>query len=469
MIIESHKYQDIWRNCLITIQKQTSAEEFDRWIVPIVPLGVDGGTLRLGVPNREFAQYLDKNYIPMLRPIIINGFGENIKLCYSVPAPQKSAPQQNPDSESSAMRSYINQNNTQNIKNPFVVPGIRKITIDPQLNFDYTFENFIEGECNRLAYSVAEQIAAAPGKNRTFNPFFLWGAPGLGKTHLVQAIGIEVKKRYPDLNVLYVSAHKFQTQYQNATLRKEINDFIHFYQMIDVLIIDDIQEFSSKPGTQNVFFNIFNHLHLSHKQLIFTCDRSPVELKDIEERLISRFKWGIPVKLDAPDYTTKEKIIYAKSKKLGAELPSDVVEFLAGNIVANVREIEGAISSFVANSTILNMPPTVELARNILQSYVATSVKEVTVDMIVDLVCKHYQMSRENFYAKSRKQDIVLARQVAMYLAKTHTNAPLKAIGEKIGGKNHATVVHACKVVGNLLETSKQVKADVQQIERIMK
>lgn len=467
MTPETLQYKDVWHNCLTMIQKRTSSEEFDKWIVPIIPLGFEEGILRLGVPDKEFALHLDQNYIPLMRPIICSGFGENIRLRYSVPAAQSASTTKTSDGDTSGMKSYINQTNTQNIKNPFVIPGIRKITIDPQLNFDYTFENFIEGECNRLARSVSEQISMAPGK--TFNPLFVWGDPGLGKTHLVQAVGIEVKKRFPDMNVLYVSAQKFQAQYQNATLRKEINDFIHFYQMIDVLIIDDIQEFSGKPGTQNIFFNIFNHLHLSHKQLIFTCDRAPVELKDIEERLISRFKWGIPVKLDAPDFATKEKIIYAKAARLGAHLPEDVVKFLAENIIANVREIEGAISSFVANSTILNLSPTIELAREILKAYVVTATREVTIDIIVDSVCRHFDMTRDTFYSPKRVRQIVIARQIAMYLAKSYTALPLKAIGEKIGGKNHATVVHACKAINNLLETNKQVRADVDHIERTLK
>lgn len=467
MAFDTYKYKDVWRNCLVMIQQQTSSEEFNKWIAPIVPLGFEEGILRLGVPDKEFAMHLDQNYIPLMRPIICSGFGEDIRLRYSVPAAVKPAVAKTSEEEVSKMRSYINQTNTQNIKNPFVIPGIRKITIDPQLNFDYTFENFIEGECNRLARSVAKQIALAPGK--TFNPFFIWGDPGLGKTHLVQSIGIEVKKQYPDMNVLYVSAQKFQAQYQNAMLRKEINDFIHFYQLIDVLIIDDIQEFSGKPGTQNIFFNIFNHLHLSHKQLVFTSDRAPAELKDIEERLISRFKWGIPVKLDVPDYQTKEKIIRAKSLKLGMTMGDDVIAFLAENIVANVREIEGAISSFVANSTILNLPPTVALAKDILRSYVTTVAREVTIDLIEEQVCSYYEMSKETFYSRKRTRQIVIARQVAMYLAKTLTNLPLKTIGERIGGKNHATVVYACKSVANLIETDKQFAAEVEKITSLLK
>jgi chromosomal replication initiator protein len=311
-------------------------------------------------------------------------------------------------------------------------------------------------------------VALNPGRT-PFNPLFIYGDSGLGKTHVAQAIGMEVKQRHPDLKVLYVTTNKFQAQFQNAATKGELNDFIHFYQMIDVLIIDDIQELAGKDKTQNTFFNIFNHLHLSFKQLIITSDKPPVELKDVEQRLITRFKWGLSTQMLPPDHTTKMKIIRSKAARLGTELPDEVVEFMSESITANVREIEGAISSLIANASFLNRKITVPLAREILKAYVKHTRREITAERICQVVCAHYSMSEEQFNSKRRTRDIALARQVAMYLCKSHTKMPLSAIGAAIGGKNHATVLHACKTVGNLLETDKDFRAQMEEIQRKIK
>ncbi len=457
-------YTDIWHNCLLLIKKETTNEEFTRWFKPIVPLGYDGQTLRLRVPNENYVFHIEKNCIPFLKPIICSEFGQNTRLKYAVPQVSQVQNESGED-ENAPISSYLNRTNTQNIKNPFVIPGVKKIVVDPQLNFDYTFESFVEGECNRLARSAGMAVAVDPGKT-PFNPLFIYGDSGLGKTHVAQAIGAEVKKRYPDKNVLYVSCHKFQAQFQNAMLKKEINDFVHFYQMMDVLIIDDIQELAGKPGTQSIFFNIFNHLHLSKKQLILTSDKPPVELKDIEQRLITRFKWGLSVQLFTPDFDTKVKIIRSKCHKLSMPIEDHVVDFLANNINANIREIEGAISSFVANVTLLNKPATIELAKDILKAYVKYSQKEITADSIREVVCDYFGVSAADFASVKRTREIAQARQVAMYLCKMHTNLPLKTIGAAIGGKNHATVVHACKTIQNLMETDKLFAAHIQEIER---
>ena len=448
-----------WQNCLLTIKELIPRDEFVKWFKPTVVHAFDGETLRLRVPNKDFVDHINNNYIMMLRPILYNEFGANITLKYAVPNPDASG------SEMAPIKNFLNSNNTQNIKNPFVIPGVKRVVVDPQLNFDYTFENFVEGDCNQLARTAGMKIAAEPGTT-AFNPKFIYGDSGLGKTHLAQAIGIEVKKRFPDKYVLYVSAQKFQAQYTSAMQRKEINDFIHFYQMIDVLIVDDIQEFSgNKPGTQNTFFNIFNHLHLSKKQLILTSDKPPVELSDIEERLLTRFKWGLSVELKTPDYQTKVKIIKNKCNRLGVELSDEIVDFLAENIKANIREIEGAISAFIANATLLGRPATISLAREILKAYVSFQQKEITAEAICDIVYSFYNVSKEDFYSKKRTREIVQARQVSMYLCKKHTNLSLKSIGEALA-RDHATVVHAIKTVTNLLEIDKSLRAHIEQIEK---
>ena len=291
MLSNPQTYSDMWQNCLDRIKAQTSAEEFKKWFQPIVPLEFDGTILRLRVPNESYVHQIEKNYIPFLKPIISQLYGQQTRLHYAVP--RAAAPVAVPaDADTTAISRFNTQTNTANIENPFVIPGLKKIIVDPRLNPNLTFNSFIEGECNRLARSAGMSVAVNPGNN-PFNPLYIYGDSGLGKTHIVQAVGHEVRQRHPELQVLYVSMNKFQAQFQTAYKNGEIPDFIHFYQMIDVLIIDDIQELTGKAGTQNAFFNIFNHLQLAGKQLILTSDKPPVELKDIEQRLLTRFKWGL--------------------------------------------------------------------------------------------------------------------------------------------------------------------------------
>lgn len=464
MLTNSQTYSDMWQNCLDRIKTQTSAEEFRKWFQPIVPLEFDGTTLRLRVPNESYVHQIEKNYIPFLKPIISQLYGQQTRLHYAVP--RTTAPvNMTADADTTAISRFNTQTDTANIKNPFVIPGLKKIIIDPQLNPNLTFATFIEGECNRLARSAGMAVAVDPG-NTPFNPLYIYGDSGLGKTHIVQSIGHEVRQRHPELQVLYVSMNKFQAQFQTAYKNGEIPDFIHFYQMIDVLIIDDIQELTGKTGTQNAFFNIFNHLQLAGKQLVLTSDKPPVELKDIEQRLLTRFKWGLSTHLEAPDYQTKLKIIHAKAQRMGAHISDEVANYLADNISANVREIEGALSSLVANASFLGRKITPSLAKEILKVYVKLYQKEITIDHIIEVVCKHFELDFARFNSTERTREIAQARQIAMYLAKQHTKAPLTTIGASIGGRNHATVLHSCKAVTNLLETDKSFRHQVEEIER---
>ena len=464
MLSNTQTYNDMWQNCLDRIKAQTSAEEFAKWFEPIEPLEFDGTTLRLRVPNESYVRQIEKNYIPFLRPIISQLYGQQTRLHYAVP--RAAAPVSvSADADTTAISRFKTQTNTANIKNPFVIPGLKKIFIDPQLNPNLTFATFIEGECNRLARSAGMAIAVDPGNN-PFNPLYIYGDSGLGKTHIVQAIGHEVRQRHPELQVLYVSMNKFQAQFQTAYKNGEIPDFIHFYQMIDFLIIDDIQELTGKTGTQNAFFNIFNHLQLAGKQLILTSDKPPVELKDIEQRLLTRFKWGLSAQLNSPDYDTKLKIIRAKARKIGAPISDDVVAYLADNISANVREIEGALSSLVANASFLGRKITPSLAKEILKVYVKINRREITIDRIIEVVCTHLNLDFARFNSTERTREIAQARQIAMYLAKQHTKAPLTMIGSAIGGRNHATVLHSCKAVTNLIETDKAFRRQVEEIEK---
>lgn len=465
-MVNNPTYSDMWQSCLSRIKEQTSQEEFVKWFKPIVPLFFDGTTLQLRVPNETYVYHIEKHYIPFLRPIIYQTFGQKTKLRYSIPTKEQQSSSYPQETNTTPISKFVEQTDTANIKNPFVIPGIKKIVIDSQLNPNYTFDTFVEGECNRLARSAGLSIAVNPG-NTAYNPLYIFGDSGLGKTHVAQAIGMEIKQRHPNQQVLYVSMNKFQAQYTSAVMSGEVNDFIHFYQMVDVLIIDDIQELSgNKESTQNAFFTIFNHLHLSGKQLVLTSDKRPVELKDITDRLLTRFRWGLATELLQPDLDTKVKIINNKAERLNIEIPDEVVGFFAENIHANIREIEGALSSLVANATFLNKKITLSLAKEILKVYVKFYQKEITIDQIRKVVCGYFNIDAGIFDSPKRTREVAQARQVAMYLCKQHTKAPLAAIGSAIGGKNHATVLHACKTISNLIETDKSFAHTMEDIER---
>lgn len=454
---EKRTYNAIWQNCLTKIKEQTTEDEFVRWFKPLVPMAFDGITLQLRVPSESYVYHIEKNYLPLLKPILYQLFGMKTRLRYTMPKIETPA-------RAADGRLQAPVDGTK-IENPYVIPGMKRIIVDPQLNANYTFETFVEGDCNRLARSAGMAVAVEPGKT-AFNPLYIWGDSGLGKTHLAQAIGMEVKQRHPELQVLYVPMDKFQRQYTNSILNKEFNDFIHYYQMIDVLIIDDIQELAGREKTQNAFFNIFNHLQLAGKQLVITSDKAPVELKDIEQRLLTRFKWGLSAQLTAPDHETKVRIIKLKAQRLGAVLTDDVVEYLAENINANIREIEGALSSLIANASFLGRKITPALAREILKVYVQFTQREITVEQIRTIVCQWFNIDPESFDSKKRTREIAQARQVAMYLAKKYTKSPLTAIGAAIGGKNHATVLHAVKTIANLIETDKDFRRQMEELEK---
>ncbi len=463
----SHTYAEVWQTCLNRIKDQTSHEEFSKWFAPIQPLAFDGTNLRLKVPNESYVAHIEKNYLKFFSQIIYQMYGQQTRLFYAVPNAEERIPVAAHADTTAISQSYTRTDTSSAIMNPFVIPGLKKITIDPQLNPGYTFANHVEGECNRLARSAGRTVALTPGSS-PFNPLYIYGASGLGKTHIVQAIGHEVRERHPELQVLYVSTNKFQAQFQTAYKNGEITDFIRFYQMVDVLIIDDIQELTGKAGTQNAFFNIFNHLQLAGKQLILTSDKPPVELKDIEQRLLTRFKWGLSAKVDVPDYDTKVKIIRTKAASRNIAISDDVVAYLAENISANIREIEGAMSSLIANAEFLGRRISTSLAKDILKIYVQVNQKEISIARITEEVCRYFNIDEQNFNSSKRTREVAQARQIAMYLAKQHTKSPLAAIGAAIGGRNHATVLHSCKTVANMIETDKTFKSHIEELEKII-
>ncbi|MDE6135461.1 MAG: chromosomal replication initiator protein DnaA, partial [Muribaculaceae bacterium] len=345
--------------------------------------------------------------------------------------------------------------------NPFREP-VRK-DFDPQLNPRYTFENYCQSDSNRIARSIGMAIGDDP-KLKTFNPLFVFGAPGVGKTHLIQAIGIRIKEKNPSARVLYVTARLFQSQYTAAEAAKNINSFFHFYQSIDTLIIDDIQDLKNKPGSQNTFFHIFNHLHQHNRQIIMSSDCAPSEMEGFEARLLSRFKWGMQVELEKPDIDLRRDVLRLKSEQDGVALPTDVAEFIASNVTDSVRELEGIVVSLMAHATVLNRDISLELARRVMANAVKINRRQINFEMITEAVAAHYRLSPDLIFTKSRKREISDARQVVMFLAKKIAKMPLTAIGHKLD-RTHATVIHACNSIEDRLSTEKKLASDLETIE----
>jgi chromosomal replication initiator protein DnaA len=474
------KHGEVWHNCLKIIRDNVPSASFKTWFEPIVPLKIENKVLTIQVPSPFFYEYLEEQYIDILRRTIRKELGADAKLEYSVvmdnsavvagvqlPTTVKFPTQSKGDLKNRPISVSMSSTDNQ-IKNPFIIPGLKKLQIDPQLNSDNSFNNFIEGECNRLARSAGLAVANNPGKT-AFNPLFIYGSSGLGKTHLAQAIGIEVKEQYPDKVVLYVSAVHFQNQFVDAIKNNSKNDFLHFYQMIDVLIIDDVHDFAGKEKTQDTFFHIFNHLHQTGKQLILTSDKPPVELQGLEQRLLSRFKWGLSADLQTPDFETRIAILRKKTYNDGIQIPDDVIEYIASHINSNIRELEGALISLLAQSTLNKKEINLDLVKQMISKLVKNTRKEISIDYIQKKVCEYFNLPSDVLQAKTRKREIVQARQIAMYFSKSYTKASLSSIGSMIGGKDHATVLHACKTISNLIETDKSFKSQIDEIEKKIK
>ncbi|MGM0375685.1 MAG: chromosomal replication initiator protein DnaA [Bacteroidota bacterium] len=472
-------HKQVWTECLNYIQASIPANDYQTWFEPIVPLKLENRVLTIQVPTYYFYEFIEEQYIKLVGSALRQVIGPGAKLEYSVVMDKKQSPSSSgysvnyPASDKHDLRNravdkkYSRQEQP-DIRNPFIIPGVKKLNIDPQLNAEYTFENFIEGDCNRLARSASEAVAKNPGKT-AFNPLFLYGNSGLGKTHLGHAIGIGVKKHFPEKTVLYVSANKFTTQFTDSVARNSANDFMHFYQMIDVLIIDDIQELAGKEATQNTFFHIFNHLHQSGKQLVLTSDKPPVALKGMKERLLSRFKWGLPADLQSPDFETRVEILKNKIYKDGIKVSDEIIHYVASHITDNVRELEGALISLLAMSTLNKAEITFDIAKTVVDRLVNKPQKEITVEQIQQKVCDFYGLDTNALQSKTRKREIVQARQVAMYFSKNLTSSSLSAIGSIIGRRDHATVLHACKAVKNLKETNTEFKHQLKEIEGLIR
>jgi chromosomal replication initiator protein len=471
-------HEEIWNRCLKIIKDNVPSISYRTWFEPIIPLKLESNILTIQVPSPFFYEYLEEQYIDILRKVLRKELGYEAKLEYSVVMENNGYASSKPYTVKLPAR---NQQELRNkpvsvpidaegttIKNPFIIPGLKKLNIDPMLNPENSFTNFVEGDCNRLARSAGYAVANNPG-GTAFNPLLIYGESGLGKTHLAQAIGIQVKEKFQEKTVLYVNANKFQTQFVDSIRNNNKNDFIHFYQMIDVLIIDDVHEFAGKEKTQDAFFHIFNHLHQSGKQLILTSDKPPVELQGLEQRLLSRFKWGLAADLQIPDFETRIAILRQKTYKDGIDLPADVIEYIATHISDNIRELEGALISLLAQSTLNKKEITLDLAKDMIDKLIKNTKREISIDYIQKVVCNFFNLPLEQIQSKTRKREIVQARQVAMFFSKSLTKASLATIGSQIGGKDHATVLHACKTVNNLIETDKRFRIQIDEIEKKLK
>jgi len=464
----------VWDKCLAFIKDNIQPQAYKTWFLPIKPVRLNDNVLSIEVPSKFFYEWLEEHYIKLLKTALQKELGEDARLIYSIRmentfgskvAFTENIPSNNkaglsPQNVEAPLNSQISE-----LKNPFVIPGIKNLQIESQLNPSYNFENFLEGDSNRLARSAALAVASKPG-GTSFNPLLIFGGVGLGKTHLAHAIGVEIKEKYQDRTVLYIAAEKFTQQYIEAVKKNTRNDFIHFYQLLDVLIIDDVQFLSGKTGTQDVFFHIFNHLHQNGKQVVLTSDKAPVDMQDIEQRLLSRFKWGLSAELQLPNFETRISILKNKLYRDGVTINEDVIEYVAKNIKTNVRELEGAVISLIAQSSFNKVEITQELAQDIVMKFVKNTKREVSIDYIQKVVSDYFQMDIETLQSKTRRRHIVQARQLAMYFAKKFTKASLASIGSQIGKRDHATVLHACKTVDNLTFTDKQFRKYVEDLSQ---
>ncbi len=468
-------HETIWSNCLSVIKDNVSLQSYKTWFEPIKPVKLKNNVLTIQVPSQFFYEWLEEHYIGLLKKIVKKELGAEGRLEYSIVmenagSSAKPYTVKVPTSNRQAVKNEpismpIDISKDKTIRNPFIIPGLKKVNVESQLNPNYSFANFIEGDCNRLARSAGFAVANNPG-GTAFNPLFIYGGTGLGKSHLAHAIGIETKDKHPGKTVLYVPSEKFTQQFIDAVRNNEHNDFIHFYQMIDVLIIDDVHFFAGKEKTQDVFFHIFNHLHQNGKQLILTSDKAPVELQGMEQRLLSRFKWGLSADLQTPDLETRIAILEKKMYAEGIELPKDVIEYLAYSITTNVRELEGALISLIAQSSLNKKAINIELARQMIDKFVKNTAREVSIDYIQKVVCDYFDLPMDMLKSKTRKREVVQARQIAMYFAKQMTKSSLATIGMHCGGKDHATVLHACKTVNNLMDTDKRFRGYIDDLKK---
>lgn len=451
----------VWNNILDLIRNVVPKENFRKWFEPIVPVRLVDQALTIQVPNKFFYEWIESNFLNLLRTCVRKELGDQGKLEYQILVEDHHKPGFTKKSGKSD-KEILNDPGT--IANPFVIPGIRKLKIETNLSPKYTFENFVEGSCNRVARQAGLHITQKPGN--MFNPLVIYGSVGLGKTHLMQAIGNGILQNAPEKNIVYTNAEKFTNQFILAVKNNSVSEFSNFYQNLDVLLLDDIQFFAGKAGTQEIFFHLFNQLHQSGRQIVLSSDRPPKDLQDIEERLVSRFKWGLSADLTSPDFETRMAILLTKLDQNQQHLPDNVMEYLCQNLKSNIRELEGALVSMIAQSSLNFKKIDLELAKEVVQSFVNQINQELTVDSIAKIVADQYKVPIERLVGKGRQRQVVMARQMAMYYSKQFTQKSLKQIGEFFGGKDHATVLYSCNMAKYLLDSDPQYREIAEVVQK---
>ena len=460
----------VWNDCLRVIQEEVAEQSFKTWFVPIKPHRLEGNVLTIQVPSQFFYEWLEEHYVHILKKAISAVIGSGAKLSYSVVVDQGATDGGTINLPNKTTRKSGSNGDqvAKSYSSPFELQSVESHYQSSQLNVNYTFESYIEGDCNRLARSAGQAVAQKPGIT-SFNPLMLYGGVGLGKTHLVQAIGNEIKQNLPDKFVLYVSSEKFTNQFMDAVKNNKIQEFQNFYLHVDILIIDDVQFLAGKEKTQEIFFHVFNHLHQCGKQIVMTSDCPPRDLKGLQERLLSRFKWGLTADLQQPDLETRIAIIHKKMEEDGIYIPEEVVEYLAYSVDTNIRELEGVLISLIAHASLNRADIDLELAKQTLKNIVHDIETEVGVDYIQKTVSEYFHVKVDEMKDKIRKKEIVIARQTAMYFCKEYTNHSLKSIGYHFGGRDHSTVIHAVQTVNDMMDIDSHFRESVEEIRKKLK
>lgn len=465
-------HQIVWEKCLNFIKEQIQEQSFKTWFLPIIPIKLENKVLTIQVPSQFFYEWLEDNYVHILRKAIQQELGTGARLEYSVVIDRGNEQNKPYTVNYSANRaaSHIGQNHVSGNQAAAVGEAVLPefLTLTGKLNPSYVFDSYIEGDCNRLARSAGYAVAQRPGVT-SFNPLMIYGGVGLGKTHLVQAVGNFILENNPEKKVLYVASEKFTNQFIESLRNNAVQDFINFYLKVDILIIDDVQFLRDKERTQEIFFHIFNHLHQSGKQIIMTSDCPPRELKGLQERLVSRFKWGLTADIQQPDFETRVAIIQRKMLAEGIRIPDEVLEYLAYTIDTNIRDLEGVLISLIAHSSLVKKEIDLELAKQIIKSIVNDYDTEVGIEFIQKAVSEYFNVALEDLKAKTRKKEIVIARQVAMYFSKDYTNHSLKSIGYHFGGRDHSTVIHAVQAVNDMIDTDAKFRYAVDELKKRLK
>ena len=457
-----------WDKCKNLLKGELTDSAFNMWFAGIVPLRFENGVLLLQLQSQFMAEYIEENYSKLLGHVLFRVCGPGTRLEYRIPIDSTSGIgittlSQGVEKEKLLLGTPL-QNSARAIQQQASEPQLPQL--DSRLNTTQTFESFVQGEVNHMVRTVALAVAREPGKT-AFNPLFIYGGSGVGKTHLLNAIGNQVKALYPQKRVLYLSANDFKMQYMSASnlQNNKVADFLNFYQTIDVLLMDDIQFLKNLEKTQEVFFHIFNHLHQSGKQIVLASDKSPLDIKDVDDRLITRFKWGFSGELRRPDFSLRRDILKNKVHRDGVDISEDIIDFIAKHVRDNVRDLEGVLASLLAYSTLTDEQISLELAERVVSQIVDVKVSALTVDNIIDAVCEEYQVTLDQLVSAARLKEIAQARQVAMYLIKKMLDKPLQEIGNYFGGRTHPTVLHAISCVKDQMNVDPVFRRQVNRLE----